>query len=68
MSDLTNEIRRLRRENKQLTEDLGTLKQRIKEVQRLYALLASEKAALQKRFDDFKSSADIFGGIFAKRN
>jgi chromosome segregation ATPase len=68
MSELTTEIRKLRRENKQLTEDLGTLKQQIKEVRRLYALLASEKADILKRFDEFKSSADIFGGIFAKRN
>jgi chromosome segregation ATPase len=61
MSELTNEIRRLRRENKQLLERITTLQGKM-------AFLVLEKAALQKRFDDFKSSADIFGGIFAKRN
>jgi hypothetical protein len=61
MSDLANEIRRLRRENKKLYERITTLQGQL-------ALIVLEKAALQKRFDEFKSSADIFGGIFAKRN
>jgi hypothetical protein len=57
MSDLANEIRRLRRENKKLYERITTLQGQL-------ALIVLEKAALQKRFDEFKSSADIFGGIF----
>jgi hypothetical protein len=61
MSELTLEIRKLRRENKKLLEHMTTLQGQL-------AFLVLEKAALQKRFDDFKSSADIFGGMFGKAN
>jgi chromosome segregation ATPase len=57
MSELTTEIRKLRRENKKLLERITTLQGEM-------AFLVLEKADILKRFDEFKSSADIFGGIF----
>jgi hypothetical protein len=61
MSDLVQEIRRLRKEVTRLTDDLRIANSRLE-------LFVKENAALQKRFDEFKASSDIFGMFDAKRN
>jgi hypothetical protein len=62
MMELVQEIRRLRKENKKLIDDLRIANSRLE-------LFVKENAAMQKRFDEFKASSDIFGGIFdTKRN
>jgi len=69
MSVLVIEIRRLRKENKKLVDDLRIANERMTMIQEKLALLILEKSALKKQFDDFKTTSDIFGGIFnGKKN
>jgi hypothetical protein len=68
MSELVSEIRKLRKEVARLTDDLRIANERMAGVQGKIASAILERNILQKRFDEFKASADIFGGIFGKKN
>ena len=64
MSDLTTEIRRLRRENAKLVDDCAMLNIKLAQSER-------ERKRVMTLYDDLKSSSglnDIFGRIWKDRN
>jgi hypothetical protein len=66
--EVLTEIKRLRREVRKLTEDLRIANERMTMLQGKIASVILERNILQQRFDEFKQTADIFGGIFDKKN
>jgi hypothetical protein len=67
-NDWVKEVRRLRKEVARLTDDLRIANERMTGLQGKIASAILERNILQKRFDEFKASSEIFGGIFGKKN